>query len=81
MSDLTKRQLVQLEQHVGRLPVPASARKAELLRLYADPALDVKPELLGKREEAIAEYVTLLDEQPGHAAAHAALERLGGKLP
>jgi O-antigen ligase/tetratricopeptide (TPR) repeat protein len=37
--------------------------------------------LVGRREEAIAEYVTVLEEHPEHAAARSALERLGGKLP
>jgi O-antigen ligase/tetratricopeptide (TPR) repeat protein len=38
-------------------------------------------ERLGRREEAIADYVSLLEENPKLASARAALQRLGAKLP
>src|SRR5829696_139302 len=59
--------------------------EADLLRMYADPALTVKPQLLSKRggayySEAAAGLIDSL-LRPGAAAVHAVNVRNGGTLP
>jgi 6-phospho-beta-glucosidase len=59
--------------------------EAELLRMYADPALDTKPALLGERggafysEAAVGLVASLLD--PASAGLHAVNVRNAGTLP
>ena len=59
--------------------------EAELLRMYADPALDTKPALLGERggayysEAAVGLIASLLD--PAAAGTHVANVRNDGTLP
>jgi 6-phospho-beta-glucosidase len=59
----------------GTRAAAVAAIEAELLRLYADPALDAKPELLGKRggafysEAAVALLASLLSSAGGKQGA------------
>ncbi|MGW5054339.1 family 4 glycosyl hydrolase [Actinokineospora sp. NPDC004072] len=61
-----------------------AAIEEELLRIYADPAVDTKPELLGKRggafysEAAVALLASLLGDAP---AVHVVNMRNNGALP
>ena len=60
--------VVQQQQKSGTRAAAVAAIEQELLRMYADPALDTKPELLGKRggafysEAAVALLASLLGD-------------------
>jgi 6-phospho-beta-glucosidase len=60
----------------GTRAAAVAAIEAELLRLYADPALDTKPALLGERggafysEAAVALLASLLGSTSDHGAGH-----------
>ncbi|MBU7598975.1 6-phospho-beta-glucosidase [Streptomyces sp. P38-E01] len=64
-----------------------AAMEAELLRMYADPELDEKPELLAKRggafysEAAVALAASLLGTQDGGAGVQVVNVRNDGTLP